>query len=253
MIKRLAVLLALVSAGPALAAPPAECLVAQHQVEQIFPLPHVSQAVAAKKLNILVVGSASSTLPGSSGVKDAYPARLQTTLSETLPDVAMKVIVDARPQRTAEAMLKTLKAELTAAKPALMIWQTGTVDAMQGVDPDQFSATLVQGIVMARAAGADVILINPQYSPRTESMIALATYTSDMRWVAVQHDVPLFDRFEIMKVWADLGTFDLSAAANKLEVAGRVHNCIGWLLSELIIGTVKSGAPHTGTQKVDVN
>ena len=30
---------------------------------------------------------------------------------------------------------------------------------------------------MARAAGADVILINPQYSPRTESMIALSTYS----------------------------------------------------------------------------
>ena len=27
-----------------------------------------------------------------------------------------------------------------------MVWQTGTVDAMQAIDPDQFSAALDQGI-----------------------------------------------------------------------------------------------------------
>ena len=57
---------------------------------------------------------------------------------------------------------------LAAAKPALVVWQTGTVDAMQSVDPDQFSAALDQGINIARSAGADVVLVNAQYSPRTE-------------------------------------------------------------------------------------
>lgn len=246
MIRRVALLLAgLLSAAPALAEEPPECQIAQHQVEYTFALPNVARSLTDKKLAILVVGSASSTLPGSNGVKDAYPARLQKVLSERLPGAAVKVTADVKPHRTAEAMVKTLKAELAAAKPALMIWQTGTVDAMQSVDPDQFTATLVQGIALARAAGADVVFINPQYSPRTESMIALGTYTSDMRWVALQHEVPLFDRFEIMKLWADLGTFDLTAAADKLAVAGRVHNCIGWLLSDLIIGAVKTDRPHT--------
>jgi hypothetical protein len=168
-------------------------------------------------------------------------------LIEELPGIAVKVTADVKPHRTADAMLKTMKPELTAAKPALMIWQTGTVDAMQAVDPDQFTATLAQGVTMARAAGADIILVNPQYSPRTESMIALSTYTSDMRWVALQHEVPLFDRFEIMKLWADLGTFDLTSATDKdkLEVAEKIHNCIGWLLSDLIIGTAKPDGPHT--------
>jgi hypothetical protein len=246
MIKRLALLLAgLLAAAPACAEEPPECQIAQHQVEDTFALPQVARAISDKKLGILVVGSASSTLPGSNGVRDAYPARLQKVLSERLPGAAVKVTADAKPHRTADAMVKTLKAELAAAKPALLIWQTGTVDAIQSVDPDQFTATLVQGIALARAAGADVVFINPQYSPRTESMIALGVYTSDMRWVALQHEVPLFDRFEIMKFWADLGTFDFTAAADKLAVAGRVHNCIGWLLSDLIIGATKAGQPHT--------
>jgi hypothetical protein len=74
-------------------------------------------------------------------------------------------------------------------------------------------------------------------------MIALSTYIDDMRWVALQHEIPLFDRFEIMKLWADLGTFDFTSAKDKLAVAGRVHNCIGLLLADLIVGAAKLNGP----------
>ncbi len=144
-------------------------------------------------------------------------------------------------RRSAAAMLRSMPKALAAAKPQLVIWQTGTVDAMQAIDPDEFGETLEGGIALARKAGADVVLVNAQYSPRTESMIALATYTEDMRWVAVQHDVPLFNRFGIMKLWADLGTFDFMGATNKLDMAQRVHDCIGRLLADLVIGAVKPG------------
>jgi hypothetical protein len=245
MMKRLAVVLTtLLLAGPALAAPPAECLMVQHLLEYTFSLPQTARAVAAKKLDVLVVGAGSSRLPGPNGPQFAYPARLQKALTELLPGVAVKVATDVMRNRTAAAMAKSMKTALAASKPALMIWQTGTVDAMQGVDSDQFSETLEQGIIMARTAGADVILVNAQYSPRTESMIALGTYADDMRWIAVQYEVPLFNRFEIMRAWADLGTFDFTGAANKLKMASRVHNCIGWLLADLVTKAAKQGDPQ---------
>jgi hypothetical protein len=231
-------------AYPATAGPPPECLVAQHQVEQALRLPHVIAAVAAKKLDILVVGAGSSILPGPNGAKAAYPARLQKALNELLPGVSVKVTADVNARRTAAEMVKTLAKPLSETKPGLMIWQTGTTDAMQAVDQDQFAKALDQGINIARSAGADVILVNAQYSPRTESMIALSTYADIMRWVALQHEVPLFDRFEIMKTWADLGTFDLTGATNKLDIAARVHDCIGWLLADLVNEAVKQGAPQ---------
>ena len=240
--RRLAWLLAgLLLPGAALAAPPQECLVAQHQVEHIFPLPAVARAIAAKKLDVLVVGTASSTLPGA--VSSAYPARLQNALAELLPGVAVKVTADVQQHHTAVAMAESLKAALTAAKPALVVWQTGTVDAIQAVDPDEFSQALGRGIDIARSAGADVVLVNSQYSPRTESMIALTTYGDDLRWVALQHDVPLFNRFEIMRLWADLGTFDFSDAPNKIAMAKQVHDCIGWLLADLVTEAAKPVSP----------
>jgi GDSL-like Lipase/Acylhydrolase family len=223
---------------------PAECRVAEQLIERDFPLPHVTRALAAKRLNILVVGAGSSQLPGPNGVKNAYPARLQNALSAKLPGVAVTVNTDVKSRRTAAEMVKTLVPALAAAKPALMVWQTGTVDAMQSTDIDQFKVALDKGINSARSAGADVVLINAQYSPRTESMIALGTYAETMRWVALQQEVPVFDRFSIMKLWADLGTFDLYSATKKLDIAERVHDCIGRLLGDLVLESAKPDEPR---------
>ncbi|MGB7856753.1 MAG: GDSL-type esterase/lipase family protein [Pseudolabrys sp.] len=236
---RVLLLALLVLAGPAWAELPAECGVAAHLVETSYPLPKVRRALAEKKLNILVVGAGSSQLPGANGEKNAYPARLQQALSDQLPGVEVKVATDIKASRTAAEMVKVLPADLSATKPALLVWQTGTTDAMRAVDPDQFSQALDQGINIARRAGADVVLVNAQYSPRTESMIALSTYSEDMRWVALQQEVPLFDRFSIMRLWSDLGTFDLYSATKKLDIAEQVHDCIGRLLADLVIAAAK--------------
>ena len=224
---------------------PADCRVAEQHVEHNFPMPQAARAIKQKRLNVLVVGAGSSLLPGSGGDKNAYPARLQLALQEKFPGVEIKVATDVKAKRTAAEMKKTMPQVLAATKPALMVWQTGTVDAMQGIDPDQFSQALDKGISIARSAGADVVFVNPQYSPRTESMIALGTYAENMRWVALQQDVPLFDRFSIMKLWGDLGTFDLNSATKKLDMAERVHDCIGRLLADLVVEAVKRGEPPT--------
>lgn len=225
--------------GPASAEHPAECRVAENLLESSFRLPHVARALAQKRLTVLVVGAGSSQLPGSNGVANAYPGRLQYALAQQLPGVDLKVATDVKAKRTAAEMVKALPALLSANKPELLVWQTGTVDAMLSVDPDQFSQALDAGINIAHSAGADVVLINAQYSPRTESMIALGTYAEDMRWVALQHEIPLFDRFSIMKLWAGLGTFDLYSATKKLDIAERVHDCIGRLLADLVVAAAK--------------
>jgi hypothetical protein len=237
---RLLLLALLILGGsPARAEDPAECRVAEKLLESSFRLPQVARALVKKRLNVLVVGAGSSQLPGSSGVANAYPARLERALVQQLPGVEIKLTTDVKAKRTAAEMVKALPAALSAAKPELLVWQTGTVDAMLAIDPDQFSQALDAGINIAHSAGADVVLINAQYSPRTESMIALGTYAEDMRWVALQHEVPLFDRLSIMKLWFGLGTFDLYSATKKLDIAERVHDCIGRLLADLVVAAAK--------------
>jgi hypothetical protein len=238
--KRVLFLLAiLVPLSPALAQDDA-CETGKALIPSEAALPRAAAAVAQHhSLDIVVLGTGSSTLPPPAGEKAAYPARLQVALSGLLSGIAVKVVPQVKSRQTAAEMLEQALPGIVQQRPALTIWQAGTVDAIKGVDPEEFRATLDQGVEVLQGDGVDVILMNMQYSPRTDSMISINSYAENMRWVALQHDVPLFDRFALMKHWTELGTFDLYDASKNTDTAERVHNCIGKLLAGLIAGAVK--------------
>jgi hypothetical protein len=186
------------------------------------------------KLNILVVGSRSSVI-GVNDASAAYPARLQVALREQLPGVDVNVDTQIEPKKTAEEVAPTLGKLVDEKKPNLVIWQTGTVDAMRSADADDFRSAIDEGVAAMKLAGTDVVLMNLQYSPRTETMISASAYLDNMRVVAQQHDVPLFDRFAIMRQWNESGDFDLFSASPGAELAKRVHECIARALSRFVI------------------
>ncbi len=144
------------------------------------------------------MGSRSSTINTSDG--SAYPGRLQAMLRDKLPAVPVNVSVELQVKKTAGEVAGGLGKLLEVKKPTLVIWQTGTVDAMRSIDPDDFRAAVGEGVAALQNAGADVVLMNLQYSPRTETMISASPYLDNMRVVAQQYNVPLFDRFTIMRV-----------------------------------------------------
>jgi hypothetical protein len=204
-------------------------------------LPKVADAVkAGRPLDILVVGSRSSTIPGSEA--SAYPARLQAMLKEALPPITINISLEIQPKKTAEEVAANLVKLVEAKRPTLVIWQTGTVDALKSIDPDEFRNAVDEGLVALQNAGTDVILMNPQYSPRTETMTSVPPYVDTMRVVAQQHDVPLFDRFAIMHQWNDQGDFDLFSASPGNELAKRVHDCLGQALSKFVVDAAHLGS-----------
>src|SRR5262249_43952806 len=153
----------------ACAAESPDCAAAAHLAAADFPMPRVAAAVdKAHELDILVMGAGSSSLIGPAGVDLAYPARLQLVLSKRFPDVKVKVSTNVKSRRSAAEMAAAFEKILMEEKPALVIWQSGTVDAISGVDPEDYRATLEQGVDALQTGGADVIMMNMQYSPRTE-------------------------------------------------------------------------------------
>jgi hypothetical protein len=244
----LLLVMALVPLSTALAADD-PCETGKQVIQAETALPRAAAAVAQHhSLNIVVLGTASSTLPGPAGEKAAYPARLQVALADLLPGIAVKVVPDVKARQTAADMVERELPGIVEQRPALVIWQTGTADAIKGVDPDDFRATLEQGVETLQGQGVDVVLMNMQYSPRTESMISIKAYADNMRWVALQHDVLLFDRFALMKHWTEIGTFDLYDASKNTNTAERVHDCIGKLLAGLVAEAVKQPAPAAETR-----
>jgi hypothetical protein len=244
--------LAITLVTPGIAADEGACFVAGNLVQADFALQHVAAAIAAKRLNVAVLGSASSSLPGAAGAANAYPARLEASLTRRLPGVAVKVVPHTKARETAAEMVKGLRQVLRDEKPDLVVWQTGTVDAMLGVDPDQFQAALAEGLDALRDNKSDAIFMNMQYSPRTDSMIAMGAYVEAMRFIALQREILLFDRLAVMNDWNEMGVFDLSATTKKIDIAERVHDCIGRLLSRLIVdGANLAQASNTGAGSMD--
>ena len=221
-------------AGAAFAAEP--CDVPGYLLFGSNELKHVAEAVQKQhKLTIAVVGTGSSILAGPDGPRSAYPARLEAVLKQKLPGIDVKVVSLVRTRMTTEDLAKGMEKMLTDEKPDLVIWQTGTLDAIRRVEPDEFRAALEEGVETLHKGGADVILMNMQYSPRTDIMVPLGPYADNMRHVAQQHEIPLFDRLAIMRHWSDIGAFDLYAAGKDNVLAQRVHDCIGRGIAAMII------------------
>jgi hypothetical protein len=228
-----AAVLALVS-GSAIAAE--ECDVPASLIAGDAGLAHVSKEIKGKhQLNVSVVGTGSSTLPGPNGANFAYPARLQAALGELLPGTEIKVVTHIQPRQTTADMASRLQQILADDKPALVLWQAGTFDAVIGVEPDEFTTSLEAGIDTIVNAGSDVDLINMQYSPHTDALLDISAYADVMQWVAQERGALLFDRLAIMRYWNDQGIFDLYAATKNSDMAHRVHDCIGRVLASQII------------------
>lgn len=228
-------------AAPAVAAVPPACELPSYLLTSESRLPKVADAIkAGKPLEILVVGSRSTTIPSSEA--SSYPARMEAILKDKLPpQETVHVSVEIQSKKTAEEAAATFVKLMEAKKPTLVIWQTGTVDAIRAIDPDDFRGAVTEGVSALQNAGADVVLMNLQYSPRTETMISVPPYLDNMRVVAQEHDVPLFDRFAIMRQWNDQGQFDLFSPSRGPELAKQVHDCLGRALAQFVIDAAHLG------------
>jgi hypothetical protein len=226
------------------------CEVPGYLLETESALARVASAVKARqRLDVLVVGSASSALAGPEGPRTSYPARLEAALQQQLSGIEVNVTTELRVKKTAAEVAEGLEKLVQDRKPALVVWQTGTFDALKSIDPDDFRAAIDEGVVTMQAAGADVVLMNLQYSPRMETMITVAPYLDNMRVSAEQHDVPLFDRFAMMRHWNESGTFDLFNPSHGYALASRVHNCLGYALATFVIDAAHINPAELGTQR----
>jgi hypothetical protein len=234
----LTLLAALTVAGFARAEDAQTCEVPAYLLTTDSTLSKVADAIKnARPLNVLVVGSRSSTILSSEA--SAYPAKLQAALKERLPSIPVTLSVELQSGKTAEDVAAGLVKLVEAKRPTLVIWQTGTVDAMRSVDPDDFRGAVDEGVVALQKAGADVVMVNLQYSPRTETMISAPPYLDNMRVVAQQHDVPLFDRFAIMRHWNEAGDFDLFSNVHGNDMAKKVHACLGRALAKFVLDAAR--------------
>jgi hypothetical protein len=186
-----------------------------------------------RRLSIVLLSGSPSQTGGAKGLR-SYPTYLENALRERLPGVEVKVDVRAKARQSTGELLPLLPKLLEETKPNLVVWQAGTVDTFRQIDTDLFGRNLQQGLAAMSEGGADVVLVNMQYSPRTDHLVDYASYVEEMRTAVETAKVPLFDRYEIMRYWNLAGTFDLTSLKDD-GLYEKIHICIGDLLADFIL------------------
>ena len=216
-------------------------------------LPKTTAAIASGKTILIVVIGGASTLGHAAGSPDlAWPARFAVALTSRFPTARVTVNNRAVARQTTQEMASRLDHEVIALKPMLVIWETGTTDAVRGTDLDEFRQTIQAGIERLRVSGAELVFMDMQFSRHTHAVINFDRYESVLREVTDANDVPLFRRLDIMHHWVESGLFDLMTGDHaKLPlIASRLYDCIGRAMADFVARGVHpvASVPGAGSE-----
>jgi hypothetical protein len=209
------------------------------------PLAQFATAIAAGgTVNVLAIGSATTvgsvTVGGqhtSAPEGTSFPWRMIGALQAALPGVKFALTVRGGRGMTAEDMLPLLDAALKQQHYPLVLWQTGTVEAVRGLRPDNMLEVLNTGAEQVRDAGGDLVLIDPQFSRFLRANTDLDPYDGVLQQVATMPGVTLFHRFDLMRTWANDGRIDLERApqANRAKALDELNECLGQALARFVV------------------
>jgi lysophospholipase L1-like esterase len=213
----------------------------------------VKALTAGREVIIATLGGASTVGVAAGGGGLAWPSRLASALAASFPSARVKVINLAVARQTAKRGAERLDSEVLPLKPNLLIWETGTMEAVRGTDLDAFRETVRAGIDELRAARVEVVLMNMQFSRETDTLIYFEPYLSAMRQLADANDVPLFHRHGIMRHWAESGVLDLRVkdGEKRRELAAKLYDCIGHAMADFVTrgGSTAKGAAKPGRDR----
>src|SRR5215471_7962626 len=197
-------------------------------------LPHLAERLrAADPVKIVAIGGASTTGLAAGSSDLAYPHRLQEILARSYPS-PITVVNRGVPRQTARQMFERFPTDVIPEDPVLVIWETGTTDAVRGVEVDDFAATLQSGIDELKAHGIDIILVDMQFSHSTMTIIDFERYLNALHRAGDVNDLDVFQRFELMRFWSEQNVFNFDGVAKeeRASLAANVYDCIARKLAE---------------------
>jgi lysophospholipase L1-like esterase len=218
------------------------CLPPKGGVKSMGSLPRVAAKLAAGKPVVIVAfGSSSTQGYGSSAPEFTYPNRLAAQLRRKYPGADITVLNHGVGGEDAPEMMKRLQTSVIDAKPDLVIWQVGTNAVLRNLDPAETQKLVEEGVAQIQAANADVVLVDPQYSPRvTERAESASRMVKMLSKVAALRHVGIFPRFEVMREWHDQQALpvDSFVIADGLHMNDWGYACFAQLLGDDIITSV---------------
>jgi len=213
-------------------------------------LPHLRAAlVHGEEVVIVALGSSSTLGVMASDPAHSYPAVLQRALSTELADGHIAVINRGIGGQDAREELARLDADVLALRPQVVIWQVGANGALRHTDPEQFRQRVTEGVRKIRAAGADIILMDNQQSPRLLARKDEPVFDETLAQVASETGASLFSRRALMKTWEQGGAPPAEfIATDGLHHNDRGYYCVATTLAREIVKGLAADRPQTASR-----
>ncbi len=187
-------------------------------------------------VRLFVLGTSSSLREATHGLPRTYIACLPEALQPLLLGRSLDIVNLSQRMQSTQEMRRKIATDIIPARPDLVLWQTGAVEAGRQTDVNTFGEALMDGLQALRAANIDVVLVGPQYRPRLSALVDARAINNYMALIAERENVPLFPRYEIMLYWSENGRFDGSTNNTELQMreAEMQNRCLALGLAQMI-------------------
>lgn len=205
-------------------------------------LPNTARAIrSGEPLVILAIGSSSTKGVGASDPAHTYPAVLAEELHHRWPQLTMTIINKGVGGEITSQMLARFDRDVLPYRPQLVIWQTGSNQALKTENIEGYADTLREGISRLRVIKADVVLIDPQFAPRVLARAMHMPIVDSISAVGHDMNVAVFPRFAVMRHWVSSGQYKIEDIISRdgLHMNDLSYSCIAHLLADSLVAAVE--------------
>ncbi len=238
-----ATLLLLVAASAEVSHTALGCTAPPEMTHFTVGLPNTARAIRSGKAVVIVaIGSSSTNGVGASDPTHTYPAVLTEELRRRWPQLAVTVINKGVSGELASQMLVRFERDVLPYHPQLVIWQTGSNQALRSGDIEGYLGTIREGISRLKAAQVDVVLMDPQFAPRVLARPMHLLIVDSIGAVANEMKVTVFRRFAVMRHWISSGQYKIEniISSDGLHMNDVSYSCIARLLADSVVAAVES-------------
>jgi lysophospholipase L1-like esterase len=198
------------------------------------PLRRTARRLASgQPLAIVAIGSSSTAGAGASSPAFSYPSRLAVELQKLLRGHDVTVLNRGVNGEETANMMARFATGVIAEHPQLVLWQVGTNSVLRDHPLKPHAVELRHGIEQLKEAGADIVLIDPQYAPKVLAKAETPGMVDQIALAAREENVDLFRRFDIMRDWYEHQheSFDVFISRDGLHMNDWGYACWAKLLA----------------------
>jgi acyl-CoA thioesterase I len=205
------------------------------------PLVRMANRLARRQpVTIVAIGSSSTAGVGASVIETTYPSRLEAELKARIPGAMIRVINHGVSGDQAHDMLARFDTDVRDERPDLVLWQLGTNSIVRETGIAPTSPVISEGLKRIRAAGADTILVDPQYAPKVLRYATADLMIDLIEEVAGTEQISVFQRFALMRYWNKSRNipFETFLSSDLFHMNDWSYGCMAETLAKAIVAAL---------------